>query len=335
MRNTTTVVIGAGHCGLAMSRCLAERSVDHVVLERGEVAQLVAHPAVGLAAPAHPELDDPAAGLRLPGRRPGRLPRASPEVVRLIEDYATESAAPVLTGTTVTVGPAGWSRLRRPHRPGQLARADRGGRDRRDRGRQRAGPAGRPGSRRDHDGDRRGLPQPRPAPGRRRAGRRRLGQRGPDRRGAAALRAAGDAGRRRARADAADLPGPRHPVVDGRVGPARRALRRGAGPGPGAQPAVDAAGRLAAAGDGRPQRVAPAAGCGWSAGSSASATGPAQFSGSLPNVCALADLKLGRLLDTLDAWADRAGIDAEHPPQRFAPTAVPGPVPLSARLGRR
>ncbi len=35
---TTTVVIGAGQAGLAMSRCLAERSIDHVVLERGEVA---------------------------------------------------------------------------------------------------------------------------------------------------------------------------------------------------------------------------------------------------------------------------------------------------------
>ena len=35
---TTTVVIGAGHAGLAMSWCLAERSIDHVVLERGEVA---------------------------------------------------------------------------------------------------------------------------------------------------------------------------------------------------------------------------------------------------------------------------------------------------------
>ena len=31
--------------------------------------------------------------------------------------------------------------------------------------------------------------------------------------------------------------------------------------------------------------------------------GTAQFSGSLPNQCALADLKLGRLLDTLDDWA--------------------------------
>ncbi len=32
------VVIGAGHSGLAMSRRLTERSIDHVVIERGEVA---------------------------------------------------------------------------------------------------------------------------------------------------------------------------------------------------------------------------------------------------------------------------------------------------------
>jgi cation diffusion facilitator CzcD-associated flavoprotein CzcO len=36
--DTTTVVVGAGHCGLAMSRCLADRSIEHVMLERGEVA---------------------------------------------------------------------------------------------------------------------------------------------------------------------------------------------------------------------------------------------------------------------------------------------------------
>ena len=61
--------------------------------------------------------------------------------------------------------------------------------------------------------------------------------------------------------------------------------------------------------------------------------GVAQFSGSLPNVCALADLKLGRLLDTLDAWADRAGVDAEAP-QRFAPTELPASADLSARWAR-
>ena len=35
---TTTVVIGAGQSGLALSRCLTDRSIDHVVLERREVA---------------------------------------------------------------------------------------------------------------------------------------------------------------------------------------------------------------------------------------------------------------------------------------------------------
>ena len=38
IERVTTVVIGAGHAGLAASRCLTERSIDHVVLERGEVA---------------------------------------------------------------------------------------------------------------------------------------------------------------------------------------------------------------------------------------------------------------------------------------------------------
>ena len=36
--HTTTVIIGGGQGGLAMSRCLSDRSIDHVVLERGEVA---------------------------------------------------------------------------------------------------------------------------------------------------------------------------------------------------------------------------------------------------------------------------------------------------------
>ena len=38
MRTTTAVVVGAGQSGLALSRCLADRSIDHVVLERREVA---------------------------------------------------------------------------------------------------------------------------------------------------------------------------------------------------------------------------------------------------------------------------------------------------------
>jgi len=51
--------------------------------------------------------------------------------------------------------------------------------------------------------------------------------------------------------------------------------------------------------------------------------GRAQFSGSLRNKCELADLKLGRLLDTIDEWATANGLDdSSLSPHRFAPTVV-------------
>jgi putative flavoprotein involved in K+ transport len=59
--------------------------------------------------------------------------------------------------------------------------------------------------------------------------------------------------------------------------------------------------------------------------------GVAQLSGSLPNVCTLADLKLNRLLGTIDAWAAAAGLDdaeAAVPP----PTQVPDAPRLSIDL---
>ncbi len=57
--------------------------------------------------------------------------------------------------------------------------------------------------------------------------------------------------------------------------------------------------------------------------------GRALFSGGLRNVLSLADLKLGRLLDTFDEWALTSGRDAEFGrPERFEPTQVPA----SARL---
>ena len=37
LEHITTVVIGAGHAGLAASRFLTGHAIDHVVLERGEV----------------------------------------------------------------------------------------------------------------------------------------------------------------------------------------------------------------------------------------------------------------------------------------------------------
>ena len=64
--------------------------------------------------------------------------------------------------------------------------------------------------------------------------------------------------------------------------------------------------------------------------------GRAQFSGSLRNVCALADLKLGRLLDAFDEWATERGLDAElEPPSRPAPTIIDDSPPLGLDLTRQ
>jgi putative flavoprotein involved in K+ transport len=61
--------------------------------------------------------------------------------------------------------------------------------------------------------------------------------------------------------------------------------------------------------------------------------GTAQFSGSLRNVCTLADLKLRRLLETFDEWAERSGADGDvGPVERFEPTRVEQSPPLSVSL---
>lgn len=52
--------------------------------------------------------------------------------------------------------------------------------------------------------------------------------------------------------------------------------------------------------------------------------GVAQLSGSLANQCTLADLKLNRLLTTIDEWTTRAGLDDDvDAPHRFEPTRTP------------
>ena len=52
--------------------------------------------------------------------------------------------------------------------------------------------------------------------------------------------------------------------------------------------------------------------------------GRALLSGGLRNVCALADLKMQRLLDTFDEWARAAALDGDvGEPERLEPTRVP------------
>ena len=95
------VIVGAGHAGLAMSHRLTERSIDHVVLERGEVAnswRTERWESLRLLTPNW--------HARLPGHRHhGDDPdgfMSVREVTNLIADYARTIAAPVQSATIVT-----------------------------------------------------------------------------------------------------------------------------------------------------------------------------------------------------------------------------------------
>ena len=101
MLRVTTVVIGAGHCGLAVSRHLAGRGIDHVVLERAEVASSwrtqrwdslrLLTPNWLTRLPGHSYRGDDPDGYM-----------SAPQVATFIENYAKEIAAPIRANTTVT-----------------------------------------------------------------------------------------------------------------------------------------------------------------------------------------------------------------------------------------
>jgi putative flavoprotein involved in K+ transport len=96
-----TVVIGAGHAGLAASRFLHERSIDHVVLERGEVANSWRRERWDSLRLLTPNWQS-----RLPGRAyDGPDPdgyMSMPEVIDFISGYAVLARCPVSTGVEVT-----------------------------------------------------------------------------------------------------------------------------------------------------------------------------------------------------------------------------------------
>ena len=110
-----TVVIGAGQAGLAMSRCLSDRGLPHVVLERGAVAN-----SWDTQRWESFRLLSPNWQTRLPGHSyPGRDPdgfMTGAEVVDFLRGYARSFDAPVHTGVEVLrvrpgphrSGTAGW-----------------------------------------------------------------------------------------------------------------------------------------------------------------------------------------------------------------------------------
>lgn len=330
MPTTTALIVGAGHCGLAMSRCLSERSIDHIVVERGEVANSWRTQRWDSLRLLTPNWMTRLPGYAYRGRDPdGYL--GAPEVARLIQDYATESAAPVLTNTTVSSV--------RPSDGGYLVQTDQGS------WRARAvvlasGAATVANTPRQLDQcvptgiatlsptDYR-RPDLLPEGGVLVVGASASGIQIAEelhRSGRAVTLAVGEHVRMprvyRGRdilwwMDASGILDERYDQVPDLV----RARNL---------PSMQLVGT--------PERVTVDLNALRSAGVrlvgrlAAIRDGIAQFSGSLPNVCMLADLKLARLLDAIDEWAARAGVGGERPPERFAPTGVPAQAPLTLDL---
>ncbi|MFE0027616.1 NAD(P)-binding domain-containing protein [Amycolatopsis sp. NPDC059021] len=331
MPKVTTLVVGAGHSGLAMSRCLAERSIDHVILERGEVAHSWRTQRWDSF-----RLLTPNWMTRLPGRAyPGHDPdgyRTAPELVRLIDEYAETIGAPVRTNSPVTSV--------RPSARGFLVRTDQGEWAARTVV-VASGACALPRVPALAEALPPGLvtttaldyraPADLPEGGVLVVGASSSGiqiAREIHRSGRPVTLAVGEHVRMprtyRGRdilwwMDASgvlderydevpDLPRARNLPSMQLVGSPRRltldlnALTR---------LGVRLVGRFAGVRDGQ-----------------------AQFSGSLPNVCALADLKLGRLLETFEAWATESGFADCGPAERFDATKLPASPPLALDLNR-
>ena len=101
MRTTTTVIVGAGHAGLAMSRCLAERSIDHVLLERGQVASSWSTERWDSLRLLTPNWQSRLPGHRYAGDDPDGF-MTMPEVVAFLCGYAAGIDAPVEVNTEVS-----------------------------------------------------------------------------------------------------------------------------------------------------------------------------------------------------------------------------------------
>lgn len=100
MKRAETLVIGGGQAGLAMSRCLTERGVDHVVLERGRLAERWRSERWDSLRLLTPSWQSRLPGWSYRGPDPdGFMTRE--EVIGYLEDYARSFAPPVETGVAV------------------------------------------------------------------------------------------------------------------------------------------------------------------------------------------------------------------------------------------
>ena len=107
MQFTDVIVIGAGQAGLAASRCLGHRGIDHVVLERGHVADRWHNERWSSLRLLTPNWMTRLPGHTYDGDDPGGFMRRD-EVAAFLEHYARASNAPVVTDAPVrAVTPSG------------------------------------------------------------------------------------------------------------------------------------------------------------------------------------------------------------------------------------
>jgi putative flavoprotein involved in K+ transport len=97
----TTVIIGAGQSGLAMSRHLTSRAIDHVLLERGEVANSWSSERWDTLRLLTPNWQSRLPGYAYQGDDPNGY-MTMPEVVAYLQRYAAVSHAPVQSHTLVS-----------------------------------------------------------------------------------------------------------------------------------------------------------------------------------------------------------------------------------------
>src|SRR5204862_7342932 len=94
IERVTTVIIGAGHAGLAASRFLRDRSLDHVVVERGEVADSWRRQRWDSLRLLTPNWQSRLPGFGYDGRDPDGYMTMG-EVIQFISRYAAVSRAPL------------------------------------------------------------------------------------------------------------------------------------------------------------------------------------------------------------------------------------------------
>ncbi|HSI93025.1 MAG TPA: NAD(P)-binding domain-containing protein [Jiangellaceae bacterium] len=105
-----TLIIGAGQAGLALSRCLTDRAHEHLVLDRGRVAERWRSERWDSFRLLTPNWLTRLPGYRYTGGDPDGF-MTGREVIDFFDGYARSFQPPVRTGVTVTAvepGPRGW-----------------------------------------------------------------------------------------------------------------------------------------------------------------------------------------------------------------------------------